>query len=361
MKIPVVTAGAFSIARYKLKIDLFLDLNRQLFELIDSLPPQLWKGYRLVAGDGTTVNLPVSESTINHFGLFRESAHGGKTVMANACMLYDVMSNFALAASISPFCDGEKTLMARLLNATPLANTIVLLDRGFCSFSFFKILIGNNLGYCVRLRSSNVLFAQKVLDDPRVDFTTDWAPSEEERSTCRKKGLCQSLIKVRVTKITLPSGEIEILASSLLDMDVFGPQDINELYQLRWGIEEGFKNLKPKMKLEQFGCKKQEGIYQEFYSHIFMMNLTTLIGMDAQKAIDAKTKGRKYRYKYNWANAFKFIQNSFINLFKEDDIGSVIETIMRQIEKSMVAIVPKRKFERQTHSIKKHRFSPMYK
>ena len=115
------------------------------------------------------------------------------------------------------------------------------------------------------------------------------------------------------------------------------------------------------MKLEQFGCKKQEGIYQEFYSHIFMMNLTTLIGMDAQKAIDAKTKGRKYRYKYNWSNAFKFVQNSFINLFKEDDIGTVIETIIRQIEKSMIAIVPNRKFERQTHSIKKHRFSPMYK
>ena len=193
MKIPAVTAGAFSIARYKLKIDLFLDLNRQLFELVDSLPPQLWKGYRLVAGDGTTVNLTVSESTINHFGLFRESAHGGKTVMANACMLYDVMSNFALAACISPFCDGEKTLMARLLNATPMANTIVLMDRGFCSFSFFKILIGNNLGYCIRLRSSNVLFAQKVLDDPGVDFVTDWAQAKKNALHAARKGFAKVL------------------------------------------------------------------------------------------------------------------------------------------------------------------------
>lgn len=361
LEIPPVTAGAFSIARYKLKIDLFLDLNKQLNTLIDTLPPKLWKGYRLVAGDGTTVNLPISKSTIGHFGLFRESSHGGKTVLANACMLYDVLSDFAMASCISPFCEGEKTLMARLLQQTSLTNSIIILDRGFSSFSLLKLMIANSLDYCVRLKTSGNLFAQHVLEDSRLDFITDWIPSEAERNTCKKKQIECSPIQVRVTKITLPSGEIEVLVSSLLDMGTFTLEDIKELYRLRWAIEEGFKDLKPKMKLEQFGCKRQEGIYQEFYSHIFMMNLTTLIGMEAQKTIEIKTKARKYRYKYNWSNAFKFIQNSFVQLFKSDDTEAVIELIRRQIEKSIIAIVPNRRFVRQTHSINKHRASPMYK
>lgn len=361
LEIPSVTAGAFSIARYKLKIDLFLDLNLHLNALIDTLPPKLWKGYQLIAGDGTTVNLPVSKSTIDHFGLFRESSHGGKTVLANACMLYDVLSDFGLASCISPFCDGEKTIMARLLHQTTLTNSIILLDRGFSSFSFFKILINNGLDFCVRIKTSGNLFAQHVIEDPRLDFITDWMPSEAEQITCKKKKLDSCLIKVRVTKITLSSGEIEVLVSSLFDMKTFNLKDIKELYRLRWVIEEGFKDLKPKMKLEQFGCKRQEGIYQEFYSHIFMMNLTHLIGIEAQKTIEIKTKGRKYRYKYNWSNAFKFIQNSFVQLFKSNDLEAVIQMITRQIENSVIAIVPNRSFVRQTHSTKKHRASPLYK
>lgn len=276
-------------------------------------------------------------------------------------MLYDVLSNYALGSCISPFCTGEKALMVDLFNEISLKNSIVILDRGFSSFGFIKILIGNSLDYCVRLKTTPNNFVKCVLTDPRLDFVTEWKPSEAERDTCKMKKVDFAPIHVRVTKITLSSGEIELLVSSLLDVDKFTLNDLNELYNLRWGIEEGFKNLKPKMKLEQFGCKRKEGIYQEFYSHIFMMNLTSLIGMEAQEKIEIKTQNRKYKYKYNWSNAFKFIQNSFIKLFKNDDIEAVIQAIILKMERSIVAIVPNRKFVRQTHSVQKHRPSPMYK
>lgn len=361
LKIPPVTAGAFSIARYKLKIDLFLDLNRQLNELIETFPAKLWMGYRLIAGDGTTVNIPVSKNTIEHFGLFRNSSKGGKTVMANACMLYDVLSNFVLTSSIAPFKDGEKTIMTQLIKETKLTDSIVILDRGFGYFSCLKILNNKNVNFCVRLKTSGLLFADKILNEASNDFILEWIPSEEERKTCRIKNLDTNPIKVRATKIKLPSGEIEILISSLWDIEKFSYENINELYQLRWNIEEGYKKLKPKMKLEQFGCKKQEGIYQEFYSHIFMMNLTTLIGNEAQKSIEIKTKNRKFKYKYNWINAYKFVDNSFIDLFKNNEIENIINKIISQIETSIIAIVPNRKFVRQTQSVNKHRYSPMYK
>jgi IS4 transposase len=57
-------------------------------------------------------------------------------------------------------------------------------------------------------------------------------------------------IQVRVSKIKLKSGEIEILISSLYQMDIYTLDDMKELYRLRWGIEEGFIKLKPKMKIK---------------------------------------------------------------------------------------------------------------
>lgn len=361
LSIPKVTAGAFTSARYKIKIDLFHDLNQELNKYIESLPPKLWKGFRLIAGDGTTVNLPVHKTTIEHFGLFRDTKLGGKTILANAGMLYDVLSNYVLASNISPFKIGEKKIISQLIEETDLVNSIIILDRSFCSFSSFKQLINKDLNFCVRLKTSDSLFAEKILTHPSNDIILDWFPSEGERSTCRKKSLDCSHIQVRATKVILPCGETEVLISSLLNTSIYSESDINTLYQMRWGIEEGYKKLKPKMKLEEFGCKRQEGIYQEFYSHIFMMNLTQIFCNLAQETIEIKIKKRKNKYKYNWTNAYKFIQLEFANLFIMNNILEIVNKIIQQIKTSIVAIIKGRSFKRTTQSMKKHRFSPMYK
>ena len=361
LKIPPITASAFSIARYKLKIDLFFDLNNKMADFIETLPPKLWKGYRLVAGDGTTINIPVNKDTIAHFGMFKNSTTGGKTVLANACMLYDVLSDLVLSSKIAPFSKSEKTIMSEMINESKLSNMITIFDRGFSYFYLIKMLINKDFDFCVRLKTKGLMLATKILSNPSNDFILDWIPSDEEKITSRKKGQDTKPLKVRATKIILPSGEVEVIISSLLDMKTFTHIDINELYQLRWNIEEGYKKLKPKMKLEQFGCKKTEGIYQEFYSHIFMMNLTTLIGSIAQESITRKTEKRKHKYKYNWANAYKFIKDSWLDLYNTNDIESVIYKIITQIETSIIAIVPNRSFFRNGRSSNKNRPSPIYK
>ncbi len=361
LNIPVVTAGAFSIARYKINFELFQYLNKELNDYIETLDLKHWKGFRVIAGDGTTVNLPIHKSTIDHFGLFRDSKCGGKTVMANAVMLYDVLNNYVIASNISPFKTGEKTIVSNLVNQTSLDNSIIVLDRGFSNLHIFKLLINNSLSYCVRIKTSNSDFASHVLKQQEDDFITEWIPSEAERATCRNKQVDTLPIKVRVTKIILPCGEIELLVSNFFDMEKFSKSDIEELYKMRWAIEEGYKKLKPKMKLEEFGSKRQEGIYQEFYGHIFMMNITQILCNLSQKKIEIKTKKRKIKYKYNWINAYKFILNDFINLLTSNKIEDVLEKLLKQIENSIISIKPDRYFRRTKHSSKKHRYSPMYK
>lgn len=341
-----VKGPAFSMARYKIKLNFFLSLNSILTHHIATLKPKLWHGYRLIAGDGTTINLPPSKQIKKHFGVFCQSSTGTNTCLASACMLYDVQSNLVLDAVISPVSIGESTLLRSMLKASHYSNSILLLDRGFGNFATCKSCINNDLTFCIRLKISNLDFSRHALMNISNDYITEWKPSEMERSTCKKHALDTSSIIVRVTKVVLNTGEIELLVSNLFDQNKIDLNRMKELYAMRWGIEEGFKNLKPKMKLEQFGCRRHEGIYQEFYAHIFMMNLVGIISTDAESVIKSKTQNRKLKYKYNWKNAFLFVRDKIADIFHKGRFDSSLKELIHQISNSLIAVKNDRHFLR---------------
>lgn len=357
-----VTAGAFSVARYKIKFDFFKDLNDELHQIIDTIQPKKWKGYRLIAGDGTTISIPVSKQTTSYFGVFAEGRGGSKTVMANACMLYDVLSSFVLKSSISTTKRNEFSLMRAMLEGFSPKDSILIMDRGFGYFHVYKTLMGNGLNFCVRQKVDPAQgFSKLVSSSGAPDFIAEWVPSEAEVATCKKHGIDGQAIKVRITKIKLPSGETEVLVSNLFDFGLVGTEDMKELYHYRWNIEEAFKQLKPKMKLEQFGSRKPDGVFQEFYAHLVMLNLTALIAMEAEPAIAAKVAHRRWEYKYNRINAYKFIRETFVDLFCGRDIQCVMDTLVQRISGSLISVRPNRSFTREHRFKRKPRFTPMYK
>ncbi|MEM0940889.1 MAG: hypothetical protein AAGI25_14025 [Bacteroidota bacterium] len=124
--------------------------------------------------------------------------------------------------------------------------------------------------------------------------------------------------------------------------------DLYTLYGLRWGVEEGFKNLKPKMKLEYYGCKKVEGGYQEFYAHIFRMNLVALHGRIAQREIEEKTNQTKYDYTYHWKNSYRLVRGTLVELFTcaGHKVTAIIEGLIRRFARSITPIKPGRVFPR---------------
>lgn len=247
---------------------------------------------------------------------------------------------------ISPASIGEITLINTMIPAKCATDSIILLDRGFGYFSTCKNMINNKQNFCIRITTSQSLFARTMMAQSENDFITEWNPSAGEIRTCKKYEWDIEPIKVRVTKILLPTGETELLVSTLFDTNTINKKDLSELYELRWNVEEGFKKLKPKMKLEQFGCKRYEGVYQEFYSHIFMMNLVSIISDDTEEEVIEKTAHRNHTYKYNWQNAFLFVRHVFVKLFSSADIKDILDSIYQKIIGSLIAIKKGRQFVR---------------
>ena len=281
--------------------------------------------------------------------------------MAQALICFDVLSNYVLASMIGKMETGEKSLLRLLLPEIKVTNAIFILDRGFGNFSICKMLQNQQHYYCIRLSTQISSFAKKAMLSTERDFETLWQPSEVERSNCKKHGQDSKAIKVRVSKVTLDTGEIELLVSNIFDTDTMNGEAMKQLYFMRWGIEEGIKKLKPKMKLEHFGCRKPEGIYQEFYAHIFMLNIVAILGNEAQQAIDAKTKNRKYSYKYNWQNAFLHVREKMIALLNNTNLYKIINDLTKKIAQSIVAVINDRTFSREKQSSRKARLFQCYK
>jgi hypothetical protein len=355
-----VTGAAFSKARYKISLSFFKDLNKILADYHKQNPSQLWRGYRLIAGDGSTVGLPPSAQIKDFFGIYSEKGGSIKSCLAQIFMFYDVFSGAILSKRISKMDKTEKTLFNKCIEELPDCKSIIILDRGFGYFHICKNLYTAKQNFCIRISHAQSCFAKRVTQEPKSDFITEWSPSPNEKKSCLKYGLNTKSILVRVTKIELKAGEIEILVSSLFDMNDVCTANMKALYALRWPIEEGFKKLKPKMKLEQFGCRKPDGIFQEFEAHIFMINLVSLLGIQAQREIDSNKK-RKLKYKYNWQNAFRYVRKVIIQILNTVNPEHIIQSLIKLIASSKIPIKPDRSFARIKFKKRKNRVHQTYK
>lgn len=358
-KLPLVTGAAFSKARYKIKSDYFKDLSQLVVNYFeDNCEQKLWKGYRLLAGDGSTLSLPASKQIVKHFGMH----NGTRSCLAQVFMLYDVLSDIIIDAKLSTEKISEKIHLLDTLNSLEKCNEIILLDRGFGYFNICQLLIQQDRKFCVRMSTSNTLFARQMMLLDAKDIIVDWQPSVAGISTCKKHHLSTKPLQVRVTKIILKSGEVELLVSNLIDQNKITISDIKELYNYRWNVEEGFKKLKSKLKIEYFGCKKPEGIFQEFYAHVFFMNLVAITGQLAQNIVEYKTKKRNLVYKYNWQNAYRCIRKNLLQFLYLKSIKNLLDKLLEQISNAVTAIRKGRSFERKKRGTKcKPRYSQMYK
>ena len=96
----VVTKSAFTQARKKIKAKAFVELNRvQIDYFYLSLQPQTWMGWRLLAVDGSTIQVPNTSEIFAHFGAWY-TAKGSPCPMARISQMFDVLNQITLDAII---------------------------------------------------------------------------------------------------------------------------------------------------------------------------------------------------------------------------------------------------------------------
>ena len=151
----------------------------------------------------------------------------------------------------------------------------------------------------------------------------------------------QKSIQVRIVKVKLKTGQTEILFTNL-PKEIATPEELKQLYGERWTVETDYDRLKNKLYIEKFGGRRRTIIEQDFYSHIFLLNLLIVIKHDAELKITRKLKETsKYAYKYhsNVNTLIGEIKDQLPRLLtdNQDEIQKVIQEIMEIGSKELVA------------------------
>jgi len=153
-------------------------------------------------------------------------------------------------------------------------------------------------------------------------------------------------IKVRFIQVILDDGEVEVLATSVLDKEVLETKDFKELYFKRWGIETFYEIIKNRLSLENFTALSALAVKQDFYATIFISNLETIIVQGSNEELDNKINN-KFKQKINKSVSFNTVKNYCFELFYSNkDIEVIFEEMSKLFLTSTVQIRPNRKYKR---------------
>ena len=161
-------------------------------------------------------------------------------------------------------------------------------------------------------------------------------------------------IQVRFVQVILDDGEVEVLATSVLDADILATDDFKELYFKRWGIETLYEIIKNRLSLENFTGLSVLSIKQDFYATIFISNLETLITQSANEELSNK-KDTKFEQKVNQSISFNTVKNYCFELFYSNkDIEVIFQEMSKLFLSKPEQIRPNRKFKRPTKKDSTH-------
>lgn len=359
LAVRVVTKSAFSQARKKLKYEAFVELNQvQVAYFYDYFEWQTWHGLRLLAVDGSTAELPNTPEIIEHFGAWHPAA-GGLCPLARVSQMFDVLNQVTLDAIIAPKALGERALAA-LHFAALKAGDLVLMDRDYPAFWLFALILAQKAHFCARMPLGVWGVVDRFVATGLAEQIVTLDPSYGARKECRARGLSTEPLTVRLVRVELPSGEIEVLATSLLDSNAYPVRVFKDLYHHRWPVEEDYKAMKCRIEVENFSGKSVLAVYQDFHAKVFTMNLTAILAQPAQKVVQQESQEKKYTYQINMTNAFSKMKDTVVLLLRRTNILPLLQRLWQLMIKTIEPIRPGRSYPRKKR-VKPKRFSMAYK
>lgn len=341
-----VSRQAISKARQLLPHEIFHDFLRLSAEkfVSNTISKKRWNGYQIYAIDGTDLQIPTTEETLNEFGKIK-SRYGTQIAGASASLLYDVLNDVIIDGVICSYKTSERKMAKTLLENTVFRNnkenSIVVFDRGYPSYEFLGYLFDNNIKFVIRVKEQMSRYRNTDMEDGEV------------YRKCGNK--CRTL---RTIQLELENGSKEYLITNLTKE--ISHDSFKELYFLRWGIEGKYKEIKSRFELENFSGKKSICIKQDFYINLFLTNICSLLKQEIDNK-QANDKGLTQKYQTRKTFVIYRVNRIISGLvLKRVELEEELVKIIECCKKKRSQIRPNRKCERNLN-VNRRKYSNNYK
>lgn len=343
------SVSAFSQQRMKLNPEFYRVWNELLYSCYYhyyNKEVKKWKGYRLIAADGSNVSLVKTPCLEQYFG--GQSNQHGTFVQAKTFYCYDVLNELVIRSEIAPFRTGELNMAYSLIDDLQ-DDMLMLYDRNFCSYKMVALHLWQEkeIKFVIRARETHKV-VRSFIKSGKTSEEVLLKPTDKSIKTLYQSGYAvtkNTLLKVRLIRVDLDQ-TVEVLMTNLWEIDGHLINEFKALYFKRWGVEINISRQKNILQLESFSGLKPISVEQDFYATIFVTNLFSILTKEAQNTIDATMVKRKYPMKINGNKSFGKLKGYIVSLFVTEEPKIILEKLHQCFIRDPLPVRSNRSFPR---------------
>ena len=278
---------AFAKARSRLHMPALTALNDFVVQRSDAAGiVSRWRDLRVVAGDGSVL-MPALRPCLK----VRSAASDDQRLFA----LFLPGAELTLHACVYSAQESERQMLVESLDRLG-PDDVLVLDRGYPAAWLVALLNERGIRWCMRCDNDSGWSAVRTFMRSGADeaWVTLNAPNAADADAW---GCTRTAPRVRLVRQVAPNGALRVLATNLDEQD-YPCHAFAELYHQRWRIEEAFKRLKHRLRLECVSGLSQQALIIDVAAKILADNLASLLCATASAQASLAQKSRRCNRSY---------------------------------------------------------------
>ena len=340
----IPSASAFVQQRNKINAEAFPSLFDLFVKKSDTC--KTYKGLRLIAADGSDFRTPSDPSDPDSY--FSGTSIQSPYNLLHLDAMYDLLQHtYTDVTLLGKRVANERHSLCKMIDRSHFDNVLLIADRGYEGFNLMAHIQEKNWKFLIRIQdAANSFGIAAGLDLPNteefdefIDLSLTNKQTKEVRALCKNRNLfkfiCSNFdflpktskkdapvfykLPFRIVRIKITEHTYETVVTNL-DAELFPPEELKKLYNMRWGIETSFRELKYTVGLLHFHAKKVEYIYQEVFARLIMYNFSELV----TSLVIIQKADCKYAYKANFSVSVHVCRQLFLGNVSPPDVEALI-------------------------------------
>jgi len=304
------SAAAYCAARARLPLVVYQQILEQTSRAArQSFREPLWNGHRTFYVDGTGFSMPDTKELREHFGQSGAQRVGCGFPVAHLLAMFDATTGLLVKMMAAPLRTHDLAQVAAF-HPELCPGDVLVGDTAFACFVHLALLLRTKLHGVFRAHQRTLVSFRKdrklVGKCPKGTRTT-----RANSRLVRKLGRYDQIVEYRKPPVcpawmtadqfaTLPA-TIEVrelrywtgqrgfrtrvvtLVTTLLDPELYPPEELSALYGRRWEVETNFAHLKTTMRMDVLRCQTVEGVLKELIMFALVYNLARLVMLAAAR------------------------------------------------------------------------------
>jgi Transposase DDE domain len=285
--------GAYARGRQRLPEALLAMLTRHTGREAEraALGQWRWLGRVVKLFDGSTVSMPDTPENQEAYPQSRTQAPGVGFPLARIGVLFSLSVGTVLTLGIRRWAGKFQSELAMLRDMFSMldAGDVLLTDRYLCSYLEIAVLKSRGVDFVGRMHAHRKVDLRRGRRLGPLDHVVEWVKPRRAdwMSSTEYAALPETLsireFRYRVVRKGYRTQTI-IIATTLLDAELFPRGEIAKLYRLRWDAEINLRSLKSMMNMDVLRCQTPDMVRKEIWAHLLAYNLIrTVIAQAAAK------------------------------------------------------------------------------